>query len=99
MLIWVVAEASLLSGSGETVTRSPASAAEMFSRGGTQLGESAGGPGAELAEASATATATIAATAAASAEPANTVRPAAPLRPLAPLRDRVERAGARRVKL
>jgi len=54
MLIWVVAEASLVSGPGETVTRSPASAAETFSRGGTQLGELALWPPAAYAAGSAT---------------------------------------------
>ncbi len=42
MLICVEADASRESGSGETVTREPASAAETFSREGTQLGESRG---------------------------------------------------------
>jgi hypothetical protein len=36
-LIWVSAEASLVSGPGETVTFPPPSAAETFSFGGTQL--------------------------------------------------------------
>src|SRR5277367_4842776 len=37
-LIWVAAEASLVPGPGETVTRAPASAAETLSAAGTQLG-------------------------------------------------------------
>jgi hypothetical protein len=42
MLICVETEASRESGAGETVTREPASAAETFKRGGTQLGEMRG---------------------------------------------------------
>ena len=42
MLICVETEASRDCGAGETVTREPASAAEMFSRGGTQRGETLG---------------------------------------------------------
>jgi hypothetical protein len=42
MLICVETDASRESGAGETVTSPPASAAETFSRGGAQLGESAG---------------------------------------------------------
>ena len=42
MLICVDTEESRDSGAGETVTREPASAAEMFSRGGVQLGETLG---------------------------------------------------------
>ena len=46
MLICVTAEASLVSGPGETVTRAPASACETFSFAGSQLGEVAASTGA-----------------------------------------------------
>ena len=39
MLIWVLAEASSVSGAGETVTCLSASAADTFRCAGTQLGE------------------------------------------------------------
>jgi hypothetical protein len=42
MLICVETDASRDSGAGETVTAPPASAAETFSRAGTQLGDIAG---------------------------------------------------------
>jgi hypothetical protein len=49
-----VAEASLVPGPGDTVTRSPASAADTFSVDGTQLGEAGCGTDAECADGSAT---------------------------------------------
>ena len=76
MLIWVVAEASLVSGPGDTVTRSPASAAETFSVGGTQLG-AVGLWAAACADGSATSP-TNAASTASEASPASRARTTEP---------------------
>ncbi len=73
MLICVVADASLVSGPGDTVTRSPASAAETLSLGGTQLGATSFRGPAECAEESAS-TPVTAASSASEVSPASSAR-------------------------